>query len=134
MTEAFKTIPPGAGRPPVRVAPKSPQKPKLLQSPGIVAISLYMLLLAVAVVIDVAKNPSQRLLLVFAVLFIAAGLGLLKLLRWAWTLTLAAVAMLAGLFLWNYTNQHLLVPLAYGLLNLIIFLYLVRTEIRNKFH
>jgi uncharacterized membrane protein (DUF2068 family) len=93
-----------------------------------------MFVLAVAVMIDVAKNPSQRLLLAFAVLFVAAGLGLLKLLRWAWALTLAAVATLAGLFLWNYTNQHLIASLAYGLLNLVIFLYLVRTDIRNKLH
>ena len=68
----------------------------------------------------------------FPVLFIAAGLGLLKLFRWAWALTLAAVAMFAGLFLLDYTNRHLLASLAYGLLNLVIFLYLVRTEIRNK--
>jgi len=133
MTDQFKRNTPGPGKPPVRSTPKL-QRPKLLRSPGIAAISLYMFVLAVAVMIDVAKNPSQRLLLAFAVLFVAAGLGLLKLLRWAWALTLAAVATLAGLFLWNYTNQHLIASLAYGLLNLVIFLYLVRTDIRNKLH
>ncbi len=129
MTATFKTN----GKPPIPGALKS-QKPKLLQIPGIVAISLYMLLLALEVILFVARGKFSPIFLLFSVLFIAAGLGLLKLLRWAWALTLAAVAMLAGLFLWNYTNQHLVVPLAYGLLNLIIFLYLVRTEIRNKFH
>ncbi len=131
MTEAFKTIPPGAGKPSLRVAPKS-QKPKLLHLPGLVASSLYMLLLAFTVILGVAKGHFPPLCLVFPVVFIAAGLGLLKLFRWAWTLTLAAVAMLSGLFLWNYTNQHLLPSLVQGLVNLVIFLYLVRTDIRKK--
>ncbi len=131
MTEAFKTPPPDADKPPVRAAPK-PQKTKLLHHPGLVAISLYMLLLALAVIMYVAKGYFPPLCLVFPVFFIAAGLGLFKLFRWAWALTLAAVAMLAGLSLWSYTSQHLIAYLTYGMLNLVIFLYLVRTEIRNK--
>ncbi len=133
MTETFKTIPPGTGRPPVRNLPKS-QKPKLLHLPGLVAISLYMLLLALVVIMYVAKGHFPPLCLVFPVFFIAAGLGLLKLFRWAWTLTLAAVAMLSGLFFWNYTTQHQLASLMQGLVNLVIFLYLVRADIRNKLH
>lgn len=131
MTEAFKTNPPDADKPPDRAAPE-PQKTRLLHLPGLVAISLYMLLLALAVIINVAKNHFPPLFLAFPVLFVAAGLGLLKLLRWAWALTLAAVVMLAGLFLWNFTSRHQIASLAYGLLNLVIFLYMVRTEIRNK--
>ncbi len=133
MTETFKTIPPGTGRPPVRSSPKS-QKPKLLHLPGLVAISLYMLLLAFVVIMYVAKGHFPPLCLVFPVFFIAAGLGLLKLFRWAWTLTLAAVAMLVGLFFWNYTTQHQFASLMQGLVNLVIFLYLVRADIRNKLH
>lgn len=133
MTADFKTNAPGTGKPPVRITPTS-QPPKLLHLPGLVAIGLYMLLRAVAVIIDVAKNPPQRLLLAFAVLFIAAGLGLMLLLRWAWALTLAAVAMLAGLFLYTFSVEHSFPSLAQGLINLVIFLYLVRTEVRNKLH
>jgi len=133
MTETLKTNPPAAGRPPVRSSPKS-QKPKLLQSPGIVATSLYMLLLAFTVTLGVARGHFPQICLVFPLIFIAAGLGLLKLLRWAWALTLAAVAMLSGLFLWAYTAQHILANLMQGLVNLVIFLYLVRTDIRNRLH
>ena len=96
----LKTNTPGTGKAPARIKPKS-QGHKLLHSPGIVAVSLYMLLLAFAVIVDVVKNHFPSLFLVFPVLFIAAGLGLLKLFRWAWALTLAAVAMFAGLFLWT---------------------------------
>ena len=97
---------PGTGKAPARIKPKS-QGRKLLHSPGIVAVSLYMLLLAFAVIVDVVKNHFPSLFLVFPVLFIAAGLGLLKLFRWAWALTLAAVAMFAGLFLLDYTSGRL---------------------------
>ena len=131
MTETFKTIPPGAGKPSVRVAPKS-QKPKLLQMPGLVASCLYMLLLAFTVILGVAKGHFPPICLVFPVFFIAAGLGLLKLFRWAWTLTLAAVAMLSGLFFWVHLADHAFPSLAQGLVNLVIFLYLVRADIRNK--
>ncbi len=131
MTETIKTNPPRTGRPPVRVAPKS-QKTKLLHLPGLVATSIYMLLLAFIVILGVARGHFPPICLVFPVLFIAAGLGLLKFFRWAWTLTLAAVAMLAGLFIWNYTTQHQLESLMQGLVNLIIFLYLVRTDIRDR--
>ena len=133
MTDQFKRNISGPGKTPVRSAPRS-RKPKLLHSPGIVAISLYMLLLALTVIIGVARGHYPRLCLVFPVIFIAAGLGLMKLLRWAWTLTLAAVAMLAGLFFWNYTSQHSTASLVQGLVNLVIFLYLVRTDIRNRLH
>ncbi len=131
MTETIKTNAPGTGRPPVRVAPKS-QKTKLLHLPGLVATGLYMLLLAFTVVLGVVRGHFPPICLVFPVLFVAAGLGLLKLFRWAWTLTLAAVAMLAGLFFWNYTTQHQIASLMQGLVNLIIFLYLVRTDIRDR--
>jgi uncharacterized membrane protein (DUF2068 family) len=97
-----------------------------------VAVGIYMLLLAFTIIIGVARGHFPPLYLVFPVLFIAAGLGLLKLFRWAWTLTLAAVVMLAGFFLWNYASQHQPVTLMQGLVNLVIFLYLVRTEIRSK--
>jgi len=133
MTETLKSNPPAGARPPVRSSPKS-QKPKLLQSPGIVAASLYMLLLAFTIILGVTSGHFPRICLVFPVFFIAAGLGLLKLLRWAWALTLAAVAVLAGLFVWAYTVQHILANLMQGLVNLVIFLYLVRTDIRNRLH
>jgi Ca2+/H+ antiporter len=133
MTDQFKRNISGPGKPPVRSSPRS-RKPKLLHSPGLVAISLYMLLLALTVIIGVAKGHYPQFCLVFPAFFIAAGLGLMKLFRWAWALTLAAVAMMTGLFLWNYTSQHTTASLVQGLVNLVIFLYLVRTDIRNRLH
>ena len=65
---------------------------------------------------------AQFFLLIFPILFIAGALGLLLLLRWAWALTLAAVALSAGSFLWSFTTRHDAAALLQGLLNLVFFL------------
>ena len=119
--------------------PAPPVKPnaepaKLLKLPGLVAISLYMLLLAVVMIVRVASGTLRPLMLVFPVFFVAAALGMLLLLRWAWALTLAAVALSAGTFLWSFTTQHIAASLLQGLLNLVFFLYLVRTDVRKNLH
>ncbi len=119
----------GTARPhPPRPSPPSP----LLRLPGMIAISFYMLLLAGSAIFTVASGRFSPIYLVFSVFFIAAAFGLLLLLRWAWALTLAAMAMLAGLSLWAYYSQHSLAALVQGMLNLAIFLYLVRTSVREK--
>jgi uncharacterized membrane protein (DUF2068 family) len=68
------------------------------------------------------------------VFFIAGALGLLLLLRWAWALTLAAVALMSGLSIWEFTTLHTRPALVWGLLNLVLFLYLVRSDVREKLH
>jgi hypothetical protein len=107
-------------------------RPDLLKLPGLAAISLYMLVLAGVNGIGVASGQVSPPLLVFSAIFIAAALGLLLLMRWAWALTLAAVVLLAGLFLWRFSLRHELPFILQGLLNLVFFLYLVRPEVRER--
>ena len=52
--------------------------------------------------------------------------------RWAWALALAAVVSLVGLFTWQFLLLHQTLFLVQGLLNLVFFLYLVRTEVRSR--
>jgi uncharacterized membrane protein (DUF2068 family) len=131
MIADTKTNAPHAGKPAAHATRKS-ERPRLLQLPGLIAISIYMLLLAGIFVVYVVNNRLGPVYLVFSVLFIAAALGLLLLLRWAWALTLAAVALMTGSFLYNYTSQHISSSLVQGLINLVFFLYLVRTDVREK--
>ena len=100
--------------------------------PGLVAIALYLFLLAGGNVIAVAGGHTSPFFLFFSALFIAAALGLLQMLRWAWALATGAVVMLSGLYLWRFGQQHAFPDIAQGLLNLVFFLYLVRAEVRNK--
>jgi hypothetical protein len=104
----------------------------IFRFPALAAIGLYMLILAAVVILGVVTRHFPPLYLLFPVLFIAAGLGLLMLLRWAWALTLAAVVMLIGLFLFQFTRTHVPSMLIQGLLNVVFFLYLVRTEVRGS--
>ncbi len=111
-----------------------PQVPAgaLFRFPALAAIGFYMLILAGVVILGVVTRHFPPLYLLFPVLFIAAGLGLLMLLRWAWALTLAAVVMLIGLFLYQFSRTHAPSALVQGLLNLVFFLYLMRTEVRDN--
>jgi hypothetical protein len=104
-----------------------------LPLPGLAAISLYLLALAGVIILGVvAGQHYPPLLLVFAACFIAASTGLLLLLRWAWALALGAVSLLAAYDLWIFSSQHQGPALIQSLLNIVFFLYLVRTEVRAK--
>jgi hypothetical protein len=89
-----------------------------------------MFLLAGINVVSVAKGLARPPYLLFSAAFFAAAMGLLLLFRWAWTLTLAAVVLLAGLFFYRFSTQHDVGSILQGGLNLVIFLYLVRPEVR----
>lgn len=105
----------------------------LLPLPGLAAISLYLLLLSGVIILGVvAGRHYPPLFLFFAACFIAAAAGLILLLRWAWAMALGAVFLLAVYDLWIFSSRHELPTLVQGLLNLVFFLYLVRTEVRDK--
>jgi hypothetical protein len=107
-------------------------KPELLPLPGLAAISLYLLVLAIAIIIGVVGRHYPALFLLLPVFLFAACGGLLMLFRWAWAMALAAVLMLGGYNVWIFAHQHMFPALIQGLLNLVFFFYLVRTEVREK--
>jgi len=104
---------------------------KVLPLPGMIAIALYMLVLAAVVSFGVVGGHYPRLLLVLAPLFVTASFGLLRVFRWAWALTLAAVFMLMTYNLWLFFEQQQAPGAVQGVLNLVFFLYLVRADVRK---
>lgn len=112
--------------------PLQPQRRGLLLLPGLAAIALYMVILAGVGILGVAGGHMPPMYLLFSAAFVTAGLGLLLMLRWAWALTLAAVLLLTALFFWRFANGHSLPYFVQGLLNLVFFFYLIRTEVRSK--
>ena len=121
-----KTQPNGANSP-----ASPPRRRELIPLPALAVIALYMFILAGIIIVGVAHGYAGPAYLIISAAFISAALGLLMLFRWAWALTLAAVVLLTGLFLWRFTSQHDMPSLMQGLLNLVIFLYLVRAEVRS---
>ncbi len=107
-----------------------PQKKGLL--PGLVAIAIFMLLVALQNIVSVVESQSHYIALIFSVALIAAALGLVRLLRWAWALALAAFVFRAGILFWQYAVERNPLILMLGLLNLVFFFYLVRAEVRVR--
>ncbi|MGB8260007.1 MAG: hypothetical protein WCE75_06640 [Terracidiphilus sp.] len=126
MSHERQTTPEGAGQSP---APRR----ELLPLPGLAAIGLYLFLLAGTLIVGVvAGRHYPPLFLLLAAALLAAAAGLVMLLRWGWAMALAAVALLAAYHLWFFATFHAMTSLVQGLLNLVFFLYLVRTEVRSK--
>jgi len=107
-------------------------KRELLPLPGLAAIAFYLLLLSVVIVIGVVGGHYPPLFLALPVFLLAACGGLLMLFRWAWAMALSAVLLLGGYNLWLFARLHLGASLIQGLLNLVFFFYLARTEVREK--
>jgi hypothetical protein len=127
-----ETGPDGTAPPPTG-AGRVPARGGLLPLPGLAAIALYLLLLAVTIAIGVAAGHHYpAVFLIFSALFITSSGGLLMRFRWAWALALAAVVMLAGYNLWIFSSRLVPSALVQGLLNLVFFLYLVRAEVREN--
>jgi len=130
MTDHVQSDEPGNQSPRLK-GPSSPPR-ELLPFPGLAAIALYLLVLAGVIILGVVGRHYPVLFLVLSASFLTAGAGLLLLLRWAWALALAAVLLLACYNLWIFTSLRQAPALVQGLLNLVFFLYMIRTEVRTK--
>jgi hypothetical protein len=114
-----------------------PTSIRKLPLPGMAAISLWMLGLALMGVVGVlnghyGKGGSRAAVLILCSLFAAAGLGLIQLRRWGWALTLGAAFLCVcfgcySLFRFHQTQWIVMVGV-----NLVFFLYLVRPEVTGR--
>ena len=115
------SVPPGNDRPASR-----------MPLPGMAAICLYLLLISGVIILGVAGGQHYpALFLIFAAVFMASAVGMILRFRWAWSLALSAVFLLAGYNLWLFSTEHQWAALVQGLLNLVFFLYLIRPEVRS---
>ncbi len=108
-----------------------------LPLPGMAAIALWMLGLSVVGVSGVlsghyAPGRGRIPILLLCTVFAVAGLGLIRMRRWGWALTLGAVflSMCFGCYSLFRFHQGQWVVMA-GV-NLVFFLYLVRPEVTGR--
>jgi uncharacterized membrane protein (DUF2068 family) len=108
-----------------------------LPLPGMAAISLWMLALALMGVAGVLTGHypaggARVGILILCTVFALAGLGLMRLRKWGWALTLGAVfcSMCFGCYsLFRFHQTQWVVMVA---VNLVFFLYLVRSEVIGR--
>lgn len=108
-----------------------------LPLPGMAAISLWMLALAVLGVAGVLSGHypagGARIgILLLCTLFAVAGLGLMRMRRWGWALTLGAVFCCMCFGCYSLFRFHQGQWAAMVVINLVFFLYLVRSEVIGR--
>lgn len=100
--------------------------------PGVAAIGLYMFLLCMLWLLAVSMHKMPKSALIFAVAFAVAGQGLLRLKRWGWAMTLAAIFISMVHSMWSVAEYHTLWLLGVAAFDMILFLYLIRPEVRAR--
>jgi hypothetical protein len=105
--------------------------------PGVAGICLFMLVLTMvnafaALQGRFGSGTGKYGVLVLCTLLAAGIFGLLRLRRWGWALVLAGCLTLSLGNLFVFEKTHAGPFLLQGLFALVFFLYLVRTEVRDR--
>ncbi len=105
--------------------------------PGMVFIALYLLLLAalnaVAALHGVYGVGVARYgIFLLCTLMLIGVFGFLRLRRWGWALVTAGFLLLAAGDFYYYSRKHIGFLLIRALFSIVFFLYLSRTEVRER--
>lgn len=107
-------------------------EPRSRPLPGVAAIGLYMFLLCMLWLLAVSMHKLPKTALIFAAAFAVAGQGLLRQKRWGWAMTLAAIFISMVHGMWMVAEYHRLWLLGVAAFDMILFLYLIRPEVRER--
>ena len=105
--------------------------------PGMAFIGMYMLLLAMlnafAALHGIYGNGLPRFgLFGICTLMVIGVFGFLRLRRWGWAIVAAGFLLLAAGDFYLYSHQHVGFLLIRALFSIVFFLYLSRTEVRER--
>ena len=105
--------------------------------PGIAGICMYMLLMAMFNAYSAARGgfgigTAKYSILAAATLLVIGVFGLLRLLRWGWALVTAAALVMAFGYFYGFHRTHFPAYIIQGLFAMVFFLYLSRTEVRDR--
>ena len=105
--------------------------------PGVAGICLFMTVLTIINAVAALQGRfglgSGRYGVLALCTLLAAGIyGQLKMRRWGWALVLAGCLTLCLGNLYVFEKTHMMQFLLQGLFALVFFLYLVRTEVRER--
>ena len=105
--------------------------------PGVAGIAMFLLLLALLNTFAALKGvygvgAGRYGVLAVCTLLVAGVFGLLRMRRWGWAITTAGALLLAIGYLFLFERTHAGPMLVQSLFGLVFFLYLVRTEVRDR--
>jgi hypothetical protein len=105
--------------------------------PGMALIGLYLLVLAMinAFAASAGKyglGPAKYSILAICTLMVIGIFGMLKLLRWGWAIVTAGCLLMAAGYFYGFHRTHIAPYIVQGLFALVFFLYLSRTEVRER--
>jgi drug/metabolite transporter (DMT)-like permease len=103
--------------------------------PGMAMIGMFLLLIAMMNAFRVVSvyHGFERIVLLGLCALMGLGVfGLLRLRRWGWALVTGGCLFISAAFLYMYLHTHVGPYLVQSLFSLCFFLYLVRTEVRER--
>ncbi|ADW70533.1 hypothetical protein [Granulicella tundricola] len=114
-----------------------PTQPKGQLLPGIAGICIFMLVLTLLNVFGALSNAfgtgrGKYGILALCSLLVIGIFGLLRMRRWGWALVLAGCLLLSFGDFHFFKLAHSLFFLIRGFFMLLFFLYLVRSEVRDR--
>jgi hypothetical protein len=105
--------------------------------PGMALISMYLLVLAMLnafAALRGAFGAGAAKYSVFGIctLLVVGVFGLLKLKRWGWSIVAAGCLLMAAGYFYGFHQTHIAPYIVQGAFALVFFLYLSRTEVRER--
>jgi hypothetical protein len=105
--------------------------------PGMALIGMYLLVLAMLNAFGAARGAfgvgaAKYSILAICTLLVVGVFGLLRLLRWGWAIVSAGCVLMAAGSFYGFHRTHIAPYIIQGLFALVFFLYLSRTEVRER--
>ena len=105
--------------------------------PGMAMIGMYLLLMGMLNAFAAARGSfgpgaAKYSVLGICTLLVVGVFGLLRLRRWGWALVTAGCVLMAGGYFYGFHRTHFGMYVIQGLFALVFFLYLSRTEVRER--
>jgi hypothetical protein len=105
--------------------------------PGMAMIAVYLLLISMLNAFAAMGNKfgtgaAKYSILAVCTLLVIGIFGLLRLRRWGWSLVTAGCLLMAVGYFYGFHRTHIPPYIVLGLFDLVFFLYLIRTEVRDR--
>lgn len=105
--------------------------------PGVAGIAMFLLLLALLNTFAALKGVfgpggGRYGVLALCTLLVAGVFGLLRMRRWGWAIVTAGALLLAAGYLFLFARTHQAPMVVQSLFGMVFFLYLIRTEVRDR--